>query len=204
MVYRLTQPKDALVDEIAWQHCSHQPGRDACHVCQVAPSILYLEKARIILAEIWRKNIDAMNESERTRTMKGSLWKIVAIVSNDDKRRAEEDDTYTLRPGESSVYNFSMVFDDPPAPAAREELGLATCDVAARRLQKEKKRKKGRVRKETQYRYEGERLRGNVAFLSQRDTRTGFAHREAWRLQSLRSAKRWNGRVRQSRTRLEK
>jgi hypothetical protein len=47
-----------------------------------------LEKARIILAEIWRKNIDAMKESERTRTMKGSLWKIVAIVgiSNDEKK----------------------------------------------------------------------------------------------------------------------
>lgn len=63
------------------------------------------------MAEIWRKNIDAMKESERTRTMKGS----------------------TLRPGESSVYNFSMVFDDPPAPAERDELGLETCDVAARR-----------------------------------------------------------------------
>jgi hypothetical protein len=34
-----------------------------------------LEKARIILAEIWRKKMDAMKESERTRTMKGSLWK---------------------------------------------------------------------------------------------------------------------------------
>jgi hypothetical protein len=43
-------------------------------------------------------------------------------------------DTYTLRPGESSVYNFSMVLDDPPAPAARDELGLETCDVPARRL----------------------------------------------------------------------
>jgi len=39
----------------------------------------------------------------------------------------------TLRPGESSVYNFSIVFDDPPAPAERDELGLETCDVAARR-----------------------------------------------------------------------
>jgi hypothetical protein len=33
----------------------------------------YLAKARIILAEMWRKKIDAMNESDRTRTMKGSL-----------------------------------------------------------------------------------------------------------------------------------
>lgn len=106
----------------------------AWDVCQVAPPMHYLEKARIILAEIWRKNIDAMNESERTRTMKGSLWKIAAMVGiGNDKSRAKEYDTYTLRPGESSVYNFSMVFDDPPAPAARDELGL-TCDVAARRL----------------------------------------------------------------------
>lgn len=28
------------------------------------------------------------------------------------------------------------MFDDPPAPAAREELGLETCDPAARLLQK--------------------------------------------------------------------
>jgi len=55
--------------------------------------------------------MDAIKESERTRTMKGS----------------------TLRPGESSVYNFSIVFDDPPAPAARDELGFETCDVPARR-----------------------------------------------------------------------
>ena len=27
----------------------------------------------MILAEMWRKNMDAMKESERTRTMKGSL-----------------------------------------------------------------------------------------------------------------------------------
>jgi hypothetical protein len=107
----------------------------------VAPSALYLEKARIILAEIWRKNMDAMKDSERTRTMKGSLWKIVwrSLVSA-MMRRAGEGDTYTLRPGESSVYNFSMVFDDPPAPAARDELGLETCDVAARRLPEGKKK----------------------------------------------------------------
>lgn len=41
--------------------------------CMEAPSVLYLVKARMILAEMWRKNMDAMKESERTRTMKGSL-----------------------------------------------------------------------------------------------------------------------------------
>ena len=56
-------------------------------------------------------------------------------ISNEGKKW--EDDTYTLRPGESSVYNFNMVFDDPPAPAARDELGLEVCDVA-RRLQRKK------------------------------------------------------------------
>jgi hypothetical protein len=55
--------------------------------------------------------MDAMKASESTRTMKGS----------------------TLSPGESSVYNFSIVLDDPPAPAARDELGRETCDVPARR-----------------------------------------------------------------------
>jgi len=32
------------------------------------------------------------------------------------------------------VYSLSMVLDDPPAPAARDELGLETCDAPARRL----------------------------------------------------------------------
>ena len=50
-------------------------------------------------------------------------------------------DTYTLSPGESSVYSFSIVLDDPPAPAARDELGLETCDVPARRLQTKRKNK---------------------------------------------------------------
>jgi len=55
--------------------------------------------------------MEAMKESERTRTIKGS----------------------TRRPGESSVYSLSMVLEDPPAPAERVELGLATCDAPARR-----------------------------------------------------------------------
>lgn len=42
--------------------------------------------------------------------------------------------TYTLRPGESSVYSLSMVFDEPPAPAARVELGFETALPVARRL----------------------------------------------------------------------
>jgi hypothetical protein len=46
----------------------------------------YFEMARIILAEIWRKNMDAMKESERTRTMKGSL---VALMISAVVRRGE-------------------------------------------------------------------------------------------------------------------
>ena len=58
------------------------------------------------------------------------------MVSAVERRTGWEKDTYTLSPGESSVYNFSIVLDDPPAPAARDELGLETCDVPARRLPK--------------------------------------------------------------------
>ena len=86
MECRLTRSKDVSVDETetrlfpsAWPCCmTHLPG---------SAKAFYLEKARIILAEIWRKNIDAMKESERTRTIKGSLWKMVVIVgiSNDEK-----------------------------------------------------------------------------------------------------------------------
>jgi hypothetical protein len=88
----------------------------------------------MILAEIWRKNMDAMKASESTRTMKGSLVALL-LVSEVERKRVGEKDTYTLSPGESSVYNFSIVLDDPPAPAARDELGRETCDVPARRLQ---------------------------------------------------------------------
>lgn len=78
--------------------------------------------------------MEPIKESERTRTMKGSLALMVLAV----ERRRWEKHAYTLSPGESSVYNFSMVLDDPPAPAARDELGLeiCDCDVPARRLQK--------------------------------------------------------------------
>jgi len=54
-----------------------------------------------------------MKEMERTMTTNGSI----------------------LRPGESSVYSLSIVLEDPPAPAAREELGLVDAAPAvARRL----------------------------------------------------------------------
>jgi len=55
--------------------------------------------------------MEAIKESDRTRTMNGS----------------------TLRPGESSVYSLSIVFDEPPAPAARVELGFETVPPVARR-----------------------------------------------------------------------
>lgn len=38
----------------------------------------------MILAEMWRKKMEAMNERERTMTMKGSLYKIGAIVEHND------------------------------------------------------------------------------------------------------------------------
>jgi hypothetical protein len=60
----------------------------------------------------------------------------ICWVSGVMSKRERADDTYTLSPGESSVYSFNMVFDDPPAPAERDELGLETCDVPARRLQR--------------------------------------------------------------------
>jgi hypothetical protein len=57
-------------------------------------------------------------------------------VSRMQQERNEEACAHTRSPGESSVYNLSMVLDDPPAPAARDELGFDTCDDApARRLQ---------------------------------------------------------------------
>jgi len=37
----------------------------------------------------------------------------------------------TRNPGESSVYSFNMVLEDPPAPAARLELGFFSTVAAA-------------------------------------------------------------------------
>ena len=60
---------------------------------------VYLVNARMILEEMWRKKMEAMKESERTRTMKGSLWgKRVKIGA-----WCDEHGTHTRRPGESSV-----------------------------------------------------------------------------------------------------
>jgi len=56
----------------------------------------------MIFADMCRKKMDAMNERDKTRTIKGS----------------------TRKPGESSVYSFSIVLEDPPAPAARVEFGF--------------------------------------------------------------------------------
>lgn len=46
----------------------------------------------------------------------------------------EQRSTHILSPGESSVYRRNMVLELPPAPAARDELGLATLEPVARRL----------------------------------------------------------------------
>lgn len=52
----------------------------------------------------------------------------------------EQVKTYTRRPGESSVYNLSIVFDEPPAPAERDELGFVTADEpVALRLQMQRR-----------------------------------------------------------------
>jgi hypothetical protein len=81
----------------------------------------------MILALMWRKKMEAMKERERTRTMNGSL-----LVGQPGVVRATRK-TDTRRPGESSVYSLSIVFELPPAPAAREELGFETV-LFARRL----------------------------------------------------------------------
>ncbi len=89
-MYRLTEPKDALVrrGRVATLFLSAQAYSTA-RLPGSAIGTFYLEKARMSLAEIWRKNMDAMKESERTRTMKGSLWKIVAFVGirSDEQKR---------------------------------------------------------------------------------------------------------------------
>jgi len=89
--------------------------------------------ARMTFAEMCRKKMEAMNDKERTRTMNGSLQTEV----KDSIQGKDWIETYTRSPGESSVYSLSIVFDEPPAPAARDEFGRETCDApAARRLQR--------------------------------------------------------------------
>ena len=54
-------------------------------------------------------------------------------ISSSECYAALKCDTYTRSPGESSVYSFSIVPDEPPAPAARVEFGFI-CVFAALRL----------------------------------------------------------------------
>lgn len=108
----------------------------------------------------------------------GGWAALLACNKGTEKNRA-----HTRSPTESSVYNLSMVFDDPPAPAARDELGLAACDAPARRLQ-------NRPISESV---------DNIATV-----RTGFEHLVVWRLRPhllLKMSAMWrSGKVRQSRT----
>lgn len=48
-------------------------GRWERHGTRERMVISHFEKLRMILALMWRKKMDAMNERERTRTMNGSL-----------------------------------------------------------------------------------------------------------------------------------
>lgn len=64
------------------------------------------------LPMMWSKTTEKTKAIESTNTTTGS----------------------TLRPLLSSVYRRIMVEDDPPAPAALVELGLAAACCAARRL----------------------------------------------------------------------
>lgn len=81
--------------------------------------------------------MEPINEMERTMTTKGSLFPCdrgVIVSQHVDAKRVSS--THTLKPGESSVYNRSIVLDEPPAPADRVELGFAlTSEPAARRLE---------------------------------------------------------------------
>jgi len=72
------------------------------YVTILAPQYFY-ENFRVILAITCNPTTEKMNPRLRTRTTTGS----------------------TLNPGLSSVYNFSIVPDEPPAPAERVELGRA-------------------------------------------------------------------------------
>lgn len=74
--------------------------------------VAYLENHLMNLPMMWRSTTEKTKAIDRTRTTTGS----------------------TLRPLLSSVYRRIMVDDEPPAPAARGELGLLAACCAARRL----------------------------------------------------------------------
>jgi len=53
---------------------------------------VYFVNALITFAEMWRKNMDPMNESDRTRTMKGSLgstWVSIEMPRHDKRLTPE-------------------------------------------------------------------------------------------------------------------
>jgi len=83
-LYRLVEAQVILRKvEIAWQLPFPTSLSYIAPAGKHLQSFIYLVKARMILAEMWRKKMDAMNESERTRTMKGSLqWYFFGININ--------------------------------------------------------------------------------------------------------------------------
>jgi hypothetical protein len=85
-LYRLAEARYILR---TWKSRGNSHSQHPCRACRVAPSVLYLVKARMILAEMWRKNMDAMKESERTRTMKGSLQRhfFLASILTESRRK---------------------------------------------------------------------------------------------------------------------
>ena len=69
--------------------------------------------------------------------------------------------TYTLSPpSPSGVYSLSIVWLDPPCPAARVELGLSTAPAAARRLETHGGRTGERAQRQLQSIQLGDRGRG--------------------------------------------
>lgn len=78
---------------------------------------------------MWRAKTDPTNATLRTMTTTGSLTRIShgtrylfpPLVSTSVRKMQE---TYTFRPGASSVYNFNVVAFEPPAPAALVPAGL--------------------------------------------------------------------------------
>jgi hypothetical protein len=65
-----------------------------------------------------------------------------------------------------------MVFDEPPAPAARDEFGFDTVEVAARRL----------VRSAGKH---GNMCKQNFSSEALLNEFTGWLHQEAWLLQTM-------------------
>lgn len=98
----------------------------------------HFRKIRANFDPTCKTTTEKTKEIAKTKTTTGSLEKVGVKKHGQNKSLFQAivftNPTHTVRPLLSSVYNFIIVLELPPAPAARVLFGLVAACCAARRL----------------------------------------------------------------------